>query len=78
MQRAILLRLCLVLSLAGMLTAGATLATIVRQYCADEGDECEGEGLTTLSYMSRQEPARAAAFAARQRHDELRRASALW
>ena len=39
MQRAILLRLCLVLSLAGMLTAGATLATIVRQYCADEGDE---------------------------------------
>ena len=58
MQRAILLRAFLVLSLAGMITAGATLATIVRQYCAEEDDDCAGEGLTTLSYMSRKEPQR--------------------
>ena len=37
MQRAILLAF-LVLSLAGMITAGATLATIVRQYYEEEDD----------------------------------------
>lgn len=58
MQRAILLRACLVLSLAGMITAGATLTTIVRQYCAEEDDDCAGDGLTTLSYMSRKDPQR--------------------
>ena len=57
MLRAIVLRLFLILSLAGMVTAGATLATIVREYCATADDECE-DGLTTLSYMSRQEPQR--------------------
>ena len=55
-RRTILLRLCLVLSLAGMITAGATLATIVQQYCARE-EECE-DGLTTLSSMSREDPQR--------------------
>ena len=58
LQRAILLRACLVLSLAGMITAGATLTTIVRQYCAEEEDGCVGDGLTTLSYMSRKDPQR--------------------
>ena len=79
MQRAILLRRCCVSASysrsrrAGMITAAATLATKARcdpttVLCApsDEGDECEGKGLTTLSYstftslsyMSRQQPQR--------------------
>ena len=47
--------LCVLLSFAGLVTAGWTLLSIIDGYCAENAGECDDD-LTTLSYMSRAEP----------------------
>lgn len=49
MSRTLALRLSVLLSLAGLATAAATLLSIVSDYC--DGGQCD-DGMTTLSHMS--------------------------